>query len=534
MNSVVCGGPRRGFHNGGLCQKPLNCVSAVNSMYSSGAKGKDVMARQGHLQPEDREFFSLWARLIFTNPFSDDRAESEALMSLFHSRGSGRRRHRFTAILPALNSRIRRLERHGLGTLQCFHGKDRSLVEYAFLFQVYHQHLEDLDTLIELQLNAGDRPVKAAFGEGVLVKLRERGFTEEEALAFLGLFYQLRRAYYFIDHALVGDSPCMKQLRLALWNNVFTHDVRTYFRHLWNRMEDFSTLLLGETGTGKGSAAAAIGRSGYIPFVRKDGHFANSFTKTFVAINLSEFPETLIESELFGHRKGAFTGAIDNHEGVFERCSVHGALFLDEIGDVSVPVQIKLLNVLQNRTFSPVGSHETKRFTGRVIAATNKSLRDLLRAKTFRDDFFYRLCSDVIVVPPLRQRIQETPSELGQLVDLLVTRMTGRKTPNLTEMVLEALKRDLPKGYPWSGNVRELEQAVRRILMTRRYAGDLFAVDPGGEDALLAGIDQGELQAKDLLARYCAILYRRFGTYEEVARRAGLDRRTVKKHLEAA
>ncbi len=490
------------------------------------------MVRQGRLQAEDRDFFSLWARAIFTNPFSDERAESEALISHFLSPASGKRRHRFTAMLPALNSRLRRLERRGLDVLQCFQGEDRTLVEYAFLFQVYHQHLHELDELIELQLRAGDGAVKAAFAEGVLAKLRNRGFAREEALAYLGLFYQLRRAYYFIDHALVGESPSMKQLRLALWNNVFTHDVRTYFRYLWNRMEDFSTLLLGETGTGKGSAAAAIGRSGYIPFDCKLGCFASSFTRTFVAINLSEFPETLIESELFGHRKGAFTGAVEHHEGVFERCSAHGALFLDEIGEVSVPVQIKLLNVLQDRTFSPVGSHEKKRFTGRVIAATNKSLRELRKANTFRDDFFYRLCSDVITVPSLRLRIQEVPSELEQLVDLLVTRMTGRDRPNLTEMVLEAIKRDLPKSYPWPGNVRELEQAVRRILLTRRYTGDLFVVGTHSEDALTSDIERGTLQAKDLLRRYCAILYQRFGTYEEVARRAGLDRRTVKKYLE--
>ena len=117
-------------------------------------------------------------------------------------------------------------------------------------------------------------------------------------------------------------------------------------------------MLLGETGTGKGTAAAAIGRSGYIPFDERQGRFAESFMRGFIALNLSQFPETLIESELFGHRKGAFTGAVEAHQGVLARCSPYGAIFLDEIGDVPVPVQIKLLQVLQERTFCPVGSHE--------------------------------------------------------------------------------------------------------------------------------------------------------------------------------
>src|SRR5438552_12916529 len=185
---------------------------------------------------------------------------------------------------------------------------------------------------------------------------------------------------------LIGQSPCMKELRRHLWNNIFTHDVRCYDRYLWNRMEDFSTLLLGETGTGKGTAAAAIGRSGFIPFDEKKGCFAESFTRGFIALNLSQYPETLIESELFGHKKGAFTGAIEAHEGIFSRCSAYGAIFLDEIGEVSASLQIKLLQVLQERTFSPVGSHETLRFRGRVIAATNQPI-DHLRQR-IRDDFF--------------------------------------------------------------------------------------------------------------------------------------------------
>ena len=237
-------------------------------------------------------------------------------------------------------------------------------------------------------------------------------------------------------------------------------------------MEDFSTLLLGETGTGKGQAAAAIGRSGFIPYLPDERRFAANFTETFIAINLSQFPETLIESELFGHRKGAFTGAIDHHQGVFERCSAHGALFLDEIGEVAIPVQIKLLQVLQERTFTPLGGREKKRFSGRVIAATNRPLDRLRSERRFRDDFFYRLCSDVIEMPTLRQRLAESSAEIETWCACWWRASPAWRAPSLADRVLEQLEASVPRGYPWPGNVRELEQAVRRILLTGRYAPD--------------------------------------------------------------
>jgi len=376
-----------------------------------------------------------------------------------------------------------------------------------------------------------DTLVNVPFAKQLITQLLSRGFSEEESVRYFALFYQIMRAFYFISRALVGDSPSMKQLRLALWNNVFTYDVGLYDQHLWDRMEDFSTLLLGETGTGKGSAAAAIGRSGFIPFDNKKGRFTHNFMETFITINLSQYPETLIESELFGHCKGAFTGAIEDHKGLFERCSPYGALFLDEIGDITIPIQIKLLQVLQERTFIPVGSHSLKRFEGRVIAATNRSIEEIRRQGNFRDDFFYRLCSDVIAVPTLRQRIEESPSELEQMVNLLVTRMTGEDSSNLTDMILEALKRDLPPGYQWPGNVRELEQAIRRILLTQHYDGDVAVTRPNVEEEFMGKIYAGSLKANELLNNYCNLLYKRFGTYQEVARRTGLDPRTVKKYL---
>jgi transcriptional regulator with PAS, ATPase and Fis domain len=218
---------------------------------------------------------------------------------------------------------------------------------------------------------------------------------------------------------------------------------------------------------------------------------------------------------------------------VFERCSPHGALFLDEIGEVAVPVQIKLLQVLQERTFTPVGGRDKQRFSGRVIAATNRGLNDLRREGRFRDDFFYRLCSDVIEVPPLRRRLAESPDELEELVRLLVGRIAGSQQGDLVARVLDGLQRDVPREYAWPGNVRELEQAVRRILLTGRYLPEAAAAaDP--DDALAEKVRAGELTADELLARYSAMLYRRLGSYAAVAKRTGLDPRTSRKHVDSA
>jgi len=490
------------------------------------------MKTKARLNSEERNFYSLITKAILSNPFLDERDEILIQIIPGFSKEKKIRTIEPETIAKTLNERIDRLERKGLYQIQHFKGEDRQLLRDAFLMQTYRRFVLDLDKLIQSQLSLGQTPADVPFAEKVISQLKSRGFLVQECLHYLAMFYQFRRAFYFIDQALVGDSPSMKKLRLDLWNNVFTSDARTYDRLLWNRMEDFSTILLGETGTGKGSAAAAIGRSGFIPFDRKKGRFSHNFTKTFIAINLSQYPESLIESELFGHRKGSFTGAVDDHKGLFERCTTNGSLFLDEIGDITIPVQIKLLQVLQERIFTPVGSHNHKRFEGRVIAASNRSIDYLRSQGNFRDDFFYRLCSDVITVPSLRQRIEELPSELEQMVNLLVIRITGQESSKLTDMILETLKRDLPKDYNWPGNVRELEQAVRRIFLTRHYYGDIMVTKPNLEDDFMQKINSGTLKAKELLSQYCSFLYQQFGTYEEVARRTGLDRRTVKKYLQ--
>ncbi|HUK81361.1 MAG TPA: sigma 54-interacting transcriptional regulator [Verrucomicrobiae bacterium] len=472
------------------------------------------MATRQQLTAAQREFLTLVTRAASSNPFSDEFEELQ--LQIAGCEASVPPAERLKLTVERWTEQLHNLQAAGMTSFKQAEGEDREILRYACLYEIYHRYLTAFDELIAEQIEAGERSVPVPFASKALTLFARRGFNADEARRYFAIIYQIRRAFFFIDRGLIGRSDCMQRLRRHLWNNVFTHDIRLYERHLWNRMEDFSTLLLGETGTGKGAAAAAIGRSGFIPFDDKAGKFAESFMRGFIALNLSQFPETLIESELFGHKKGAFTGAVESHDGVFARCSPYGAIFLDEIGDVSVPVQIKLLQVLQERTFSPVGGHEKLRFRGRVIAATNKPLEQLRSSGQFRDDFFYRLCSDVIVVPPLRQRIQEEPVELDDLVALITTRLAGHPLPV-----------KVPKNYLWPGNVRELEQAVRRVLLTQEYAGQQPA-----EPDWVGKLQAGKLDADAVLAGYCHMLHDRHGTIEEVARRTNLDRRTVKAYLQ--
>jgi DNA-binding NtrC family response regulator len=481
-----------------------------------------------HLLPSDRAFFSLVTRAAFANPFGEERADLDRRIARSNAAEGGRDLDR---ALSQLAARLDALAVNDGSALRSYAEADRTLLENAVLFRIFHAHTGALDELIERQARSGAAEMPLTFAQKMFAALKAFGWDPMGAARLVAIFFQMRRAFFFVDRGLTGRSPSMRKLRERLWNNVFTHDVRLYERYLSTRMEDFSTILLGETGSGKGTAAAAIGRSGFIPFEPSKGKFTESFTRAFVSINLSQYPENLIESELFGHVKGAFTGAIEPHDGVFARCSPHGAIFLDEIGEVTVPVQIKLLNVLQERRYAPVGSHATKRFEGRVIAATNRSLADRRETGAFRHDFYYRLCSDVIEVPPLRVRLAERPEEMGELLAHLVERIVGERSLAIVERVAGAIAAGVGAQYAWPGNVREVEQAVRRILMTAAYE-PLSAEAPRDlDDRLLASLGEGSLDAEELLSHYCALLYRRHGTYEEVAKRTKLDRRTVKKYV---
>ena len=190
----------------------------------------------------------------------------------------------------------------------------------------------------------------------------------------IACFFQLRRAFFHVFFFIVGRSPAAARLRAAAWESIFTHDLRRYQRSLYRHLGDVTTLITGPSGTGKELVARAIGLSRYVPFDGQAGRFVENFHEGFHAVNLSALSPTLIESELFGHRRGAFTGAVADRVGWLESCPANGSVFLDEIGELDPAIQVKLLRVLQRRTFQRLGDTADRRFPGKILAATNRDL----------------------------------------------------------------------------------------------------------------------------------------------------------------
>ena len=206
-----------------------------------------------------------------------------------------------------------------------------------------------------------------------------------------------------------------------------------------------AVLITGESGTGKELVARAVHENS----LRRE--------KKFLAINCGSLNDSLLESELFGHVKGSFTGAITDKQGLLDEAH-GGTLFLDEIGDVSPSLQVKLLRVLQEGEFKPVGSNEVKRVDLRIIAATHRNLEEMIRTGRFRDDLYYRLKVIEIRLPPLRERLVDLPDLVNHFVALYA--QANRKT--ISHVSPEAMERLI--AYPWPGNVRELENAIERAV----------------------------------------------------------------------
>jgi DNA-binding NtrC family response regulator len=435
---------------------------------------------------------------------------------------------------------------------------DRSLYEDLVVYVLYNRHVSLFNKPIRKAMDAPGwgGPVghwerfRADFdsffampGRALLTRHRP-----EHLFAFC---FQVARAFHAIFENIVGGSTATARLRAEIWQSIFTHNMRRYMRTLYPHMAGFATLITGPSGTGKELVAQAIGGSRFLAFDVGAKQFAPS---CYTALNLSAFVPTLLESELFGHIKGAFSGALDR-KGWLEQCSgTDDTVFLDEIGELDEAIQVKLLRVLQDREFARVGetTDSPSKFHGKIIAATNRDLAAAMRAGKFREDFYHRLCDDQIVTPSLAEQLADRPQDLTEMVRFLVSRILGERTigPDgridaeerareaeaLTGEAVDWIERN-HKNYPWPGNFRELSRCVRNVMIRGSYRPPVWPRDGergrGPVEKLLHDVRGIELTAEKLRSRYYTLAYFRSGENLTAAGRLlDVDWRTVRDQLD--
>lgn len=325
---------------------------------------------------------------------------------------------------------------------------------------------------------------------------------EKERLKELKLYYKMEwdsKVHNFGD--IIGDSPKMQQVFQVIQRIA---------------QSDVTVLVRGETGTGKELVAAAIHKRSK----RKD--------EPFIKLNCAAITDTLLESELFGHEKGAFTDAKETRKGRFELAD-GGTLFLDEIGDISASAQVKLLRVLQEREFERVGGSKTIKVNVRLVAATNRNLEEMVKKGDFREDLYYRLNVIPIDLPPLRER----GDDIKQLVNFFLERSikNHKKPVRITEEAMNTLC-----SYPWPGNVRELENTIERIVLMGNEEGisqsDMLLLLPAfHENHVLSSsvIPSGSKKTLDDLEKDAVIesLKRHNGNQSQAAKELGITLRQI-------
>ena len=420
-----------------------------------------------------------------------------------------------------------------------FREEDLDLYEAVATYVLYDSVDDEMyDEIVALEPKAGAvRPLACwprfrEEADHLLAPVRRRRPTDDNE-TLIALLWQVRRAFHMIFTELFGASMPAARLRAAAWQSVFTHDLGRYRRSLHRKMHEIPTLVTGPSGTGKDIVARAVAASSFIPFDGRRGAFTEDFRRLFLPLNLPSLSPTLIESELFGHRKGSFTGAVNNRRGYLEGLTPAHSVFLDEIGELDPAIQVKLLQVLQTREFRRIGESSARRFEGRIIAATNRDLDAEVAAGRFRVDLYYRLCADRIETPSLAELVDADSGELVRLVRLLARRLVGDEADEVAAQVTDWINRQLGTSYPWPGNVRELEQCVRNIIVRGAYR-PLRLAGEGAKSPLesfCTSMTEGGLSADELLDRYVTLVYHRAGGYVAAAEQLKMDRRTVKKRV---
>lgn len=421
----------------------------VGNWYGLDVLYVDTQGRVQFVQDPNYSFKSPFFKLQMTHSFGHDwlEADVEKVFEFFNS--SSEESYEFQAFFPGTYGYSHKVMVDG----------EFSGVVIAYPYFKDTTTSEEMDGVVSKMVECGIGPEDAKFAISKVKKFSGRFYSEMKELVYIvadevGTFHQeiSKREARIMDlnselgnkyryHNLIGKSKRMQQVY-----------------HLLSKVSNSeSTILIqGENGTGKEMVAKAI----HYNSPRKDA--------VFMAVNCSAFNDNLLDSELFGHVKGAFTGAIKDKKGVFEVAN-GGTLFLDEIGDTSPSMQVKLLRILQEGTFMPVGATQPKKVNVRVIAATNKNLKEMIAKGEFREDLYYRINVINVALPALRERQEDIPV----LIDYFMQKRCEESGLPLKTLSKKALEKMLD--HSWPGNVRELQNEVERLVV---LAGDDKTITP--------------------------------------------------------
>ena len=494
---------------------------------------------------DDRVFLQAVLRAGYANPFTPARveAEREALDASFVDGGpaaalTNRRRiaSRLRPILDAARARL------AAGVF--VEGADVVFYEEACLSFLRNVHGEGLQPIIDGREPPGaEARVYRALCEdhGRFLCIPGFGLEAPRAPHVFACAFHLRRAHHYLS-TLIGTSRPMQTLRAQVWGAIFTRDLRGYLRSCDRKRSDVSTLVTGPSGTGKELVAGTLGRSLYKAYDAERGRFVVAEGADYRGVNLSALSDSLFESELFGHKQGAFTGALKDRKGILELVGMGGALFLDEIGDLALDRQLKLLRVLEERVFQRVGDTVELPFSARVISATHQDLDARVRTGELRLDLYQRLAGLRIVTPSLREQLDAAPEDLTHLVRFFAERIADEDAaPGLVELAVRHIEERLPR-YEWPGNVRELRDCVG----TLHHGGEFMPLDLGGgteagqlrktaarssEDPLRS-LRLGTLSDDEAAIRYRTHVVALAGNVTDAARRLRLHRNTVTRSLD--
>ena len=480
----------------------------------------------------EREIFSALALLALGNPFLPLRIALERLIlrdqfvnpGNFMSPGSSPRvTHENIALITALVGRmlppIR--DRYKAGAQP--NAADRAIYLACCLYRLYDTYDTRLQTLID------GKTCAAPFYDAYLADYEHYlGFLPKapdlpSAVRLFEILYQIRRAFHYIYTEVRGVSLPTALLRARIWDAIFGGPLDDYGLHQWDRRHRISTLIQGPSGTGKELVANAIARSGYVPFNVKTKKFADH-DNYYAALNLLAFSAGLLESELFGHRKGAFTGASRDKKGLLATVPRFGSVLLDEAAEIEPRMQIQLLRLLQERTFRRVGDegHEIE-LHARILTATHRNPAEWMALGRLREDFFRRICMLKIVTPSLRERFDDSPAEVRELVRVVAVDLFGPQTTDALVDQVEAWIHGHMPHHAWTGNMREMQQCVAEVKASGAYVPE----KPDAAVALALQFHAASASLAEVDRRYAELALARLGSRAEAARILQIDVRTL-------